>query len=164
MITDIDGADARGSSQTVTALAACNGTALRKAMRRITLMYDDALGPCGIRSTQFAILAALDEAAVPPTIGELADRLVMDSSALGHTLKPLEREGWVQLEVSTEDRRRKRLILTQAGQAQLREAETLWRGVQAKFEDVMGKEQSAALRAVLLTIAHDDRLGIEAAA
>lgn len=151
-------------SPTLTALAACNGTALRKAMRRITLMYDDALGPCGIRSTQFAILAALDEAPAPPTIGELADRLVMDSSALGHTLKPLEREGWVALLASSEDRRRKRLILTEAGQAQLREAEALWRGAQSKFEDVLGKEQAAALRSVLLTIAHDDRLGIAAAA
>jgi DNA-binding MarR family transcriptional regulator len=42
----------------------------------------------------------------PPTIGELAKALVMDRSSLGHTLRPLERDGLIAFEQSTEDRRR----------------------------------------------------------
>ncbi len=34
----------------------CNNTALRKATRRVSLLYDLALAPCGLRSTQRSIL------------------------------------------------------------------------------------------------------------
>jgi DNA-binding MarR family transcriptional regulator len=146
------------------AIGDCNGTAIRMAARRITLLYDDALGACGMRSTQYSILAALGEMRdAPPTIGELAERLTMDASALGHTLKPLVREGWIALVGSKEDRRRKRLVLTHGGQAQLLEAEALWRQAQAKFEQVIGVEAAAALRLTLLAMARDERLSTIAA-
>jgi DNA-binding MarR family transcriptional regulator len=137
----------------------CNNTAIRMATRRVTLLYDNALGEAGIRSTQFTILAAIDAAsAAPPTIRELADALVMESSALGHNLKPLEREGWVKLSESETDRRTKRLTLTASGVAKLREGEALWQGAQDRFEQVLGAKAAADLRAFLLEIANDDRL------
>lgn len=40
-------------------LMPCHGTALRKAARRVTQMYEDALAPTGLRSTQLAILLEL---------------------------------------------------------------------------------------------------------
>jgi len=137
----------------------CNGAAIRKASRRITQMYDDALGPCGIRSTQFTILCAIrDGFKSPPTIRRLADALAMEASALGHNLKPLERVGWVVLQPSEDDRRRKHLILTPDGLAQLKAAESFWRTAQARFESVVGSSAAADLRNLLLGIAHDDRL------
>ena len=136
----------------------CNNTAIRMATRRVTLLYDNALGEAGIRSTQFTILAAIDAATAPPTIRELAQTLVMESSALGHNLKPLEREGWVKLSASEIDRRTKRLTLTAAGAAKLREGEALWQGAQDRFEQVLGAKAAADLRAFLLEIANDDRL------
>src|SRR5947209_371880 len=33
----------------------CNCTALRKASRRVSQLYDEALAPCGLRVTQLAI-------------------------------------------------------------------------------------------------------------
>ena len=45
----------------------CNATAMRKASRRLTQLYDDALEPCGLRSTQFAILAELDRRSLEPS-------------------------------------------------------------------------------------------------
>ncbi len=66
----------------------CNGLSLRKATRRVSQLYDLALTPCGLRSTQRSILiqiARMGQAGM----GELADALVLDRSALAHTLKPL---------------------------------------------------------------------------
>jgi DNA-binding MarR family transcriptional regulator len=79
--------------------SSCTATAMRKASRRLTQLYDVALAPCGIRSTQFAILAEVNRRSKePPTMRELADALVMDRSALGHNLRPLERDELIALE------------------------------------------------------------------
>ena len=37
----------------------CFVGAARKASRRLTQFYDDALAPCGLRSTQYSILSEL---------------------------------------------------------------------------------------------------------
>ena len=48
----------------------CSATAMRKATRRMTQLYDDALAPAGLRSTQYAILEELDrQADAPPHYG-----------------------------------------------------------------------------------------------
>ena len=43
----------------LSARSECYGTALRKASRRVTALYDETLAPTGLRSTQFAILAEI---------------------------------------------------------------------------------------------------------
>ena len=76
----------------------CFATAARKASRRLTQFYDDALEPSGLRSTQYAILTELARSGAPPTLAELASALVSDRSAVGHNLRPLIRDGYVALE------------------------------------------------------------------
>jgi DNA-binding MarR family transcriptional regulator len=44
-----------------------------------------------VKTTQRAILAQIGRSE-PVTVGALAEALVMDSGALAHTLKPLERD------------------------------------------------------------------------
>lgn len=137
----------------------CSATAMRKASRRLTQLYDDALGPAGIRSTQFAILTELDRRAkAPPTMRELANALVMDRSALGHNLRPLERDDFIELRESDEDRRRRYVALTPQGKSKLKEAKRLWQIAQDRFNDVFGKSAATELRAALLEIAYDERL------
>ena len=53
---------------------------------------------------------------VRPTLRDLANDIVMDLSALGHTLKPLIRDGYVALVPDKEDGRLKHATLTNAGQ------------------------------------------------
>src|SRR3979411_82662 len=72
----------------------CHCTELRKASRRISQLYDTALAPSGLKTTQRAILAELGRSE-RTTVGELAEALVMDPGALAHTLKPLERDSLV---------------------------------------------------------------------
>jgi DNA-binding MarR family transcriptional regulator len=86
----------------------------------------------------------------------LADHLVMDLSALGHTLKPLIRDGLVELVVDEEDRRSRRVHLTKDGRAKLEEARVIWKKVQISFDDAFGKPGAAQLRATLDLIASPD--------
>ncbi len=138
----------------------CNATALRKASRRLTQLYDDALASSGLRSTQFAILVELQRwADAPPTVAQLAAKLVMDRSALGHNLRPLERAGLLSLREGSEDRRRRHLVLTAQGKAKVREALRLWEGAQRRFAEVFGEARATQLRTTLLEIAFDERLG-----
>ena len=131
----------------------CNATAMRKASRRLTQLYDEAIGGSGILSE----LDLLAEA--PPTMAELAAILVMDRSALGHNLRPLERDGLVELRQSDTDRRRRHVVMTARGKARYREGLRLWAEAQERFNRVFGKDEATALRMTLLHIAYDERLG-----
>lgn len=91
-------------------------------------------------------------------MGELAEALVLDRSALGHTLRPLERDGLVAFRASPTDKRRTHVVLTPAGRARHRSARRLWERGQAHFEQVVGALEARALRETLLAIAADDRL------
>lgn len=133
----------------------CNNSVLRKAGRNLGVLYDDVIAPSGLRGGQFSILshvAALDR----PTMKALAEELVMDLSALGHTLKPLVRDGYLALEPNPEDRRSKRVALTPAGKAKLTETIALWRRAQRRFETVFGAADSKRLRDMLSVVASDD--------
>ncbi|WP_210253251.1 MarR family winged helix-turn-helix transcriptional regulator [Beijerinckia sp. L45] len=139
----------------------CNATAMRKASRRLSSMYDEALMPCGLKSTQHAILSELiRRRRHPPTMRELADALIMDRSGLGHNLRPLERSGFIDLRTSHEDRRRRHVVLTPVGICKFDEAKRLWSAAQRRFDRAFGKDKAADLRSTLLQIAKDERLGV----
>src|ERR1700753_3517975 len=88
----------------------CNATALRRAMRRVLLIYDSYIAQCGLKTTQRSILGYIGRAG-PPTMGELADELVLCRSALTHNLAPLERDGLVAV---NQDPKNKRVRLVRA--------------------------------------------------
>jgi len=137
----------------------CHATALRKASRRVTALYDEILAPSGLRSTQFAILAELvDRGQGPPTLNQLADLLVLDRSGLGHSLRPLEREGLIRLEISSRDRRSTLVVLTDQGRERYAYAHTLWQKAQDRYASVVGEAQANRLRQHLLEIGYDDQL------
>jgi DNA-binding MarR family transcriptional regulator len=133
----------------------CNNTALRKATRRVSQLYDSVLAPTGLRSTQRSILLNIARIG-SPTVGELAASLVLDRSALGHNLKPLEREGLIVLDVDPDDKRNRLAKLTTKGECKLRETAALWHAAQKRFEDKFGIAKAKALREVLALIAAEE--------
>lgn len=133
----------------------CNCSALRKASRRISQLYDEALGPYGIKVTQRSMLEHIAKAGAP-SISELADAMAMDRSVMTRNLQPLEREGWVKALVDPNDRRSRHVVLTAAGQAKLVETFDAWKTAQAGFERAFGQAASADLRASLGLVASDD--------
>jgi DNA-binding MarR family transcriptional regulator len=136
----------------------CSCTALRKATRRISQLYDAALAPSGLKITQRAILAQIGRAG-STNVGMLAEALVMDAGALAHTLRPLERDGFVSIDVNPDDRRHRLISLTSAGQAKLAETDALWSKAQAGFDAAFGRANSAALREAMDVLLSEEFVG-----
>lgn len=133
----------------------CNNTVLRQATRRMGQLYDGIIAPSGLRASQLGLLThvvSLGE----PTMRELAEDMVMDQSALGHTLKPLERSGFLELVVDPRDRRARRVRLTPAGTRKFEDTLVLWKTAQDSFEAAFGAEKAAELRAVLAFLASNE--------
>ncbi|WP_166302926.1 MarR family winged helix-turn-helix transcriptional regulator [Bradyrhizobium sp. 2S1] len=130
----------------------CNLTALRKATRRVSQLYDSILATSGLRGTQRAILVYVRRSG-SPTMGELAAALVLDRTALNHNLKPLERDGLLTITVDKNDRRSRLVRLTKRGEARLDESQAAWREAQDRFEAAFGAKQAADLRQTLELVA-----------
>jgi DNA-binding MarR family transcriptional regulator len=142
--------------QSETEKSVCNCTALRKATRRVSHLYDSALEPCGLRTTQRSILMQIARSQNPPSLGELAEALVMDRGALTHTLKPLERDRLIEIRVDPEDRRNRLVALTAAGRKKIEQSTVLWKRAQQGFETAFGVAKSAALREALEFVVSED--------
>ena len=139
--------------------SACIVAAMRAATRRLTQLYDEAIAPTGLRVTQFHILSELERrSADPPTVGELAEILTMERSALGQTLRPLARDGFIDLGHDKRDGRRRPVKLTKAGKDKVVRGRRYWTGAHEKFEDFFGDRQLAVLRKTLRDIAESQQL------
>jgi DNA-binding MarR family transcriptional regulator len=126
----------------------CNALAIRKAARHVTGLYDRHLAEAGLKVTQFSILARLRHLG-PRTINELAADMSMDRTTMGRNVRPLERDGLVQIATDTRDARRRALSITEAGRDRLRLAGQGWAAAQAKFDNAYGPKRAAALRDTL---------------
>jgi DNA-binding MarR family transcriptional regulator len=129
-------------------LEQCNCLALRQAARHVTQFYDQHLAPSGLRTTQFSILAKL-KAHGPLSINELATHLVMDRTTLGRNIRPLMREGLIEIAPAKADRRVKEVGVSKAGAARMRAAMAAWKKAQARFEDAFGPKRASDLRGLL---------------
>jgi DNA-binding MarR family transcriptional regulator len=126
----------------------CNCTALRQAARRVTRLYDEALASTGVGANQYSILATLVRLG-PSSVHELAARLVMDRSTLGHLLRPLESRRLVTLQVSEHDGRSRIVAPTPEGKAVVAFGRLLWEKAQGRFEKAVGAGTAEQLRALL---------------
>jgi DNA-binding MarR family transcriptional regulator len=134
----------------------CTCLALRQASRHVSQFYDQHLAPCGLRTTQFSILAKLKEEGRPLTINRLAEVIVMDRTTLGRNILPLQREGLIAVTQGTVDRRSKELYLTDVGLKRLREAWTYWAKAQAGFDAAFGSAKDSKLRALMRAVTSTD--------
>src|SRR5215831_12700254 len=137
----------------------CIVAAMRAATRRLTQLYDEAIAPTGLRITQFHVLSELErQSADSPTVGELAEILTMERSALGQTLRPLARDGFIDLGHDKRDGRRRPVRLTKAGKEKVVRGRRYWAGAHKKFEHFFGDNELAVLRQTLRDIAESGQL------
>jgi DNA-binding MarR family transcriptional regulator len=108
----------------------------RRTGRALTQLYEDALRPLGLRSTQLTILQLLSFAG-EVSQGQMGEMLAMDSTSLTRTLAIMVREGWIA-ERRGKDRRERRLRLSSGGEAQLRRALPVWEKVQSRLRRRLG--------------------------
>src|SRR3569623_3257659 len=120
----------------------CNCGATRKAMRRMSSFYDAQLAPSGLRATQFAILAALNEIG-EVSINRMAEQMALDRTTAGKNLRPLEKAGLIKVAPSANDGRMRVITLTREGYNALKKAVPLWRSAQKSFEKSNGAENAA---------------------
>jgi DNA-binding MarR family transcriptional regulator len=110
----------------------CMCETLRRAARMVTRMYDDALRPVNLRTTQFSVLAHLN-GSEGVRVRDLASGLQLEETTLTRNLRLLEQEGWVATRAG-KDRREKHITITRAGQEVLAKAVPRWRAVQERLQ------------------------------
>ena len=120
-------------------LAACTCLNLRKASRAITQIYDQALRPSGLRSTQLPALVTLASNG-PMTVRRLADCLVMDRTSLTRLLRPLSARGHIET-APGEDRRTRELSISPRGREIVAEAFPMWARVQDEVLERLGRSR-----------------------
>ncbi|WP_173520361.1 MarR family transcriptional regulator [Ensifer sesbaniae] len=125
---------------------------VQRAARAIARRFDEALRPLDITNGQFSLLMSLNRPA-PPNMGSVASLLAMDRTTLTAALKPLERRGLVESFPDPEDRRTRRLRLTQEGEALLSRALPIWKALHEALDPVLGEGGPHRLRADLLALA-----------
>lgn len=117
--------------------AACACFNLRRASRAVTQLYDAALRPTGLRSTQFSLLTMVRGFGTV-RITQLALAAGMDHTTLGRNLRPLARAGFIRSH-SGRDARVREVSLTTRGRRVLAPALALWERAQAQLGSRLGR-------------------------
>jgi len=125
-----------GSIPDLTGTSACAAYQFRRTSRAVARLYDAAIAPSGIRSTQFAILTAIAKLQ-PVAMSRVGEILVIDPATITRSVRLLQKDGL--LEIAPRGLRRQRLLtLTLKGEKALSVAVPLWREAQARFIASLG--------------------------
>ncbi|WP_233161371.1 MULTISPECIES: MarR family winged helix-turn-helix transcriptional regulator [unclassified Achromobacter] len=116
-----------------------------------------------MKATQVSLLSEIERMVTAaggqsPALQDLASNMAVQISALTHALRPLIRDGLIELQVDESDKRVKRAVLTSSGSERLAQAIVHWAGVNRRVDDVLGKESAAQLRALADFVGSDDFL------
>lgn len=116
---------------------------MRRAARALTQLYDDVMAPAGLRVTQFSLLRTLARDG-DMRISALAERQLLDRTALSRNLDPLIARRFVVVRPGR-DARTREVALSDGGRAALRAAEVHWRRAQAEVAARIGAKRLATL-------------------
>jgi DNA-binding MarR family transcriptional regulator len=117
----------------------CLCALIRKAGRIATRSYDNILKPCGLKVTQFGMLANIARNPAT-TVSELAELLSMDQTTVSRNLRVLEKSGYIRLEGEMADHRIRRIQISDLGVSKMNEAGPLWKQAQLEMQRVLGRE------------------------
>jgi DNA-binding MarR family transcriptional regulator len=141
---------------------ACTQMALRRAARRLSNLYDEAVAQSGLKATQVSLMARI-QALDGPTLQTLAEAMAIELSSLTYALRPLVRDGLVTLTAAPGDRRAKHARLTPLGLQRLAGGIALWRAANQRTEAVLGEKDARKLRKLADRVASDGFLEAYAA-
>ena len=117
----------------------CLCATFRRTARALSQLYDDAVRPFGLRTTQFTILQALSLTG-EVSQGRLGEILALDSTTLTRTLAIMKRRKWVAMRQGRDGRERL-ISLSKAGRKQLDLASPVWQAVQDRLRSQLGEER-----------------------
>lgn len=124
---------------------------VQRAARALARRFDDALRPVGLTNGQFSLMMSLNRPA-PPPMKPVAELLAMDQTTLTAALKPLRRQGWVEIVVNPDDRRERLLQLTAEGKAALAAAVPIWEATHSEIEKQLKNGNGDNVRSELLAL------------
>jgi DNA-binding MarR family transcriptional regulator len=124
---------------------------LQRAARAIGRRFDEALKPVGLNQGQYSLLISLNRPDAP-RLSDVAHLLALDRTTLTANLKPLVRRGLLSVIDDRDDKRIRRLALTQEGRNVLRRAVPIWRRTHAEIDAVVPRGDLDPLRADLLAL------------
>ena len=127
--------------------ASCICISLRKASRKLTAQYDDALASVGINLAQFSLLRNVNRHG-PVSLTRLGEITELDRSTLGRNIRVLERMGLCAM-THSEDKREASIALTPDGKRTLDIAVPHWQAAQDAIHGKIGALGAAQLEALL---------------
>lgn len=128
-------------------MSACYCIVLRKASRRLTSLYDEALAPFGINLAQYSMLKNVARKA-PVSLTELGRLLDLDRSTVGRNARVMVRMGLLAM-AAGEDQREQALSPTEEGRDVLARAMPVWERVQEDIEAKLGPQKAEQLQSLL---------------
>jgi DNA-binding MarR family transcriptional regulator len=129
----------------------CLCTALRRASRAVTRVYDEELRESGLRVTQFALLSLLGRSGEVRQ-SDLGSLTFLEETSLTRALRPLIANGWVSVRPGT-DRREKLIAITESGRTKMEEIRPSWRKAQERMQKALPKGVWETLFTVLPDVA-----------
>jgi DNA-binding MarR family transcriptional regulator len=129
----------------------CLALNLRRVERIVCQIYDTALRPFGIKSTQFSLLVTV-HAMQGATVSRIADRINVDRTTLTRNLSLLEASGLIET-ARGDDLRERMISVTEKGDAVLVAAFPIWSATQRRLTSKMGNQSVASLMGGLKAVA-----------
>jgi DNA-binding MarR family transcriptional regulator len=106
---------------------------LRRAARLVTRQYAETMKSTGLKSGQFSILASLSLKSTQ-SITELAERMGLERTSLSRTLRPLEKDGLINI-TEEQEKGRRFVEITKQGRATYKKALPLWNEAQSQYKN-----------------------------
>jgi len=134
----------------------CTGALLRRAMRRMTQIYDDALRPFDLKLTQYSVLVNLI-GRPGISITDLADLLESDRTTLSRNLGPLQKRGLIAME-PVDSGRRRQLTVTDKGRTLIQAVFPAWRVAECRVREILGADSTNELHDLLQGFLNETRV------
>lgn len=125
--------------------ADCLAVRLRLVNRAVTAVYDEALRPFGVRTSQVNILVAVG-AAGGTRPADLCGILQLDPSTLSRNVERMRARKWIET-VPSADGRSHTLKLTAQGRELIRSAYPAWQRAQRDAAEMLGGGAAAVMAA-----------------
>jgi DNA-binding MarR family transcriptional regulator len=127
------------SSEFMAIAEVCLALRTRRLARKVSRLYDQALSPLGLDSSQFNILTIIG-AAMPAQLTDVGAMLDLDPSTLSRAIKALEMLGFVAVS-GGRGRGGLLLDLSERGKDVMGEAIAAWKKVQAELTAALGEAE-----------------------
>ena len=125
----------------------CLFSKTRTVSRYVTNHYTNALKEVGVTPVQYSMLTAV-QILKQGNINDLSSALNMDRTTINRNLKPLVRDGYVNVNES-DDKRERRITITKEGEELYQKGYIEWEKAQKELRDNIGKESWDEINSVL---------------